>query len=192
MTRAYFTAATMIIAQPTGIKIFSWLATSYGGIIHLYPPMAYALAFVLLFTMGGLTGIILANASIDVALHDTYFVVGHFHMVLSLGAVYGLFAGFYYWIGKITGFQVRSIWANIHFQLFSIAVNQVFFPMHFLGLAGLPRRIPDYPDGYVYWNSLSTLGSIATIISLFFFIFILADTFNNKVKFESYHNKFFH
>lgn len=153
--------------------------------------MAYALAFVLLFTMGGLTGIILANASIDVALHDTYFVTGHFHMVLSLGAVYGLFAGFYYWVGKITGFQIRSIWANIHFWIFSIAVNLVFFPMHFLGLAGLPRRIPDYPDGYVYWNSLSTLGSIATIISLLLFIFILADTFNNKVKFESYNNKFF-
>lgn len=190
-TRAYFTAATMIIALPTGIKVFSWLATAYGGVIHLYPPMAFVLAFLILFTSGGVTGVILANASIDTALHDTYYVTAHFHMVLSLGAVYGLFAAFYYWLGKITGFQANVVWSNVHFWLFTIAVNLVFLPMHFLGLAGMPRRIPDYPDGYTYWNSLGSLGSIATIISIFLFIFILGHTFNNNYKFESYKNKFY-
>jgi cytochrome c oxidase subunit 1 len=136
-TRAYFTAATIIIALPTGIKVFSWLATMYGGNIHLYSPMLFAIGFLLLFTCGGLSGVILANASIDLALHDTYYVVGHFHYVLSMGAIYALFSAFYFWIGKITGYQFNNILSFIHFWVFTIAINIVFFPMHALGLSGM-------------------------------------------------------
>jgi cytochrome c oxidase subunit 1 len=135
-SRAYFTAATIIIALPTGVKIFSWLATLYGGKLHLYTPKMFAKGFILLFTFGGFTGIILANASIDIALHDTYYVVGHFHYVLSLGAVLSLFAAFYYWIGKMTGYNINEKWGQIHFWSFLIAINIVFKPMHFLGLNG--------------------------------------------------------
>lgn len=172
-TRAYFTAATMIIALPTGIKIFSWQATIYGGKIHYYTPMMFSIAFILLFTFGGFTGVILANASIDLAMHDTYFVVGHFHYVLSMGAVYALIGGIYYWVGKITGYHYSETWGLIHFWVFTIAINIVFFPMHFQGLSGLPRRIPDFPDGYIYWNSFMTLGSFMTLFSLIIFIGIL-------------------
>lgn len=180
-SRAYFTAATIIIALPTGVKIFSWLATLYGGKIHYTAPMMFALGFILLFTFGGVTGIILANASIDVALHDTYFVVGHFHYVLSLGAVISMFGGFYYWIGKLTGYNYNEKWARIHFWVFLIAINIVFLPMHFLGLQGLPRRIPDYADGYVGWNEFMSLGSIMTVISVFLFLFIISNKlFINK------------
>ena len=136
-TRAYFTAATMIIALPTGIKVFSWLATLYGGLLHYTTPFLFSLGFILLFTIGGVTGVILANASIDLALHDTYYVVGHFHYVLSLGAIYALFAAFYYWIGKITGYQFNNTLSLIHFWIFTIAINIVFFPMHALGLSGM-------------------------------------------------------
>ena len=172
-TRAYFTSATMIIALPTGIKVFSWLATMYGGQVHLnHTPMQYGIAFILLFTFGGFTGVILANAAIDLTFHDTYYVVGHFHYVLSMGAVYALLGGFYYWIGKITGYQYNEVWGQIHFWIFTIAINLVFFPMHFLGMAGLPRRIPDYPDGYQFWNSFMTLGSFLTFFSQCIFIYI--------------------
>jgi len=180
-SRAYFTAATIIIALPTGVKIFSWLATIYGGRLHYYAPMMFALGFLILFTFGGFTGVILANASIDVALHDTYYVVGHFHYVLSLGAVISLFAAFYYWVGKITGYNYNEKWALIHYWTFLIAINIVFMPMHFLGLNGKPRRISDFADGYAGWNNIMTLGSILTVISVLIFKYIVSNTiFINK------------
>ncbi len=176
-TRAYFTAATMIIAQPTGIKIFSWIATIYGGKVHYFTPMQFGIAFILLFTFGGFTGVIQANASLDQAMHDTYYVVGHFHYVLSMGAVYALLGAFYYWIGKITGYNYTEMWGQVHFWVFTIAINIVFFPMHFQGLSGMPRRIPDYPDGYIYWNNFMTLGSFLTFFSLVIFQGIIQNIF---------------
>jgi cytochrome c oxidase subunit 1 len=175
-TRAYFTAATMIIAVPTGIKIFSWIATMWGGSIVLRAPMYFAIGFLFLFTLGGLTGVILSNAGLDVALHDTYYVVGHFHYVLSMGAVFALFSGFYYWIGKITGCQYPETLAQVHFWLFFVGVNLTFFPMHFLGLAGMPRRIPDYPDAFADWNLIASFGSNVSILSALLFFYIVYAT----------------
>jgi cytochrome c oxidase subunit 1 len=178
-TRAYFTAATMIIALPTGIKVFSWLATIYGGKLHFYTPFMFSIAFILLFTFGGFTGVILANAAIDLALHDTYYVVAHFHYVLSMGAIYALLAAFYYWVGKITVYQYNEKWGLIHFVVFTLAINIVFFPMHALGISGMPRRIPDFADGYASWNSFMTIGTFLTVISLFIFLYIVSFTVFN-------------
>ena len=172
-TRAYFTAATMVIAVPTGIKIFSWLATMWGGSIDFEVPMMYALGFIFLFVVGGVTGVTLANSSADIPMHDTYFVVAHFHYVMGIAAVLGMFAGFYYWIGKMSGRQYPNGLAKLQFWVFFIGVNVLFFPQHFLGLAGMPRRIPDYPDAYAGWNMVSTWGAYITAAgTLLFFIVI--------------------
>src|SRR6056297_196019 len=169
-TRAYFVAATMVIAVPTGIKIFSWIATMWGGSIEFRTPMLFALGMIFLFTIGGVTGVVLANAGMDVVLHDTYYVVAHFHYVLSLGAVFILFAGWYYWIGKMTGRQYPEFWGKVHFWMTFVGVNMTFFPMHFLGLQGMPRRIPDYPDAFWGWNVISSIGAYISVASSFLFV----------------------
>jgi len=180
-TRAYFTASTMIIAVPTGIKIFSWLATMWGGSLSMATPLLFTLGFIFLFTVGGVTGVILANAGIDVAFHDTYYVTGHFHYVLSMGAVFAIFAGFYYWFTKIFGVFINNVYAQVHFWLFFIGVNLTFLPMHALGLAGMPRRVPDYPDAYASWNFICSFGSnLSVVATLFFFIFIFFAFSSNK------------
>jgi cytochrome c oxidase subunit I len=175
-TQAYFTAASMVIAVPTGIKIFSWVATMWGGSIEFKTPMLWAIGFILLFTIGGVTGVVMANASVDHALHNTYYIVAHFHYVLSLGSVFGIFAGFYYWIGKMSGRQYNEIFGKIHFWTTFIGVNLTFFPMHFLGLAGMPRRISDYPDAFAGWNFVASIGSYITFASTVFFIFVALHT----------------
>jgi len=184
-TRAYFTAATMIIAVPTGIKIFSWIATMWGGSIEFKTPMLFVVGFLFLFTVGGVTGVALSNSGINSVVHDTYYVVAHFHYVLSMGAVFGIFTGWYYWIGKMTGLQYPEVLGQIHFWMFFLGVNLTFFPMHFLGLAGMPRRVPDYPDAFAEWNAVASFGSTISTCSVLLFFYILYVTFTSGERVKS-------
>jgi cytochrome c oxidase subunit 1 len=172
--KMYFTAATMVIAVPTGIKIFSWIATMWGGSVSFKTPMVWAMGFIFMFTVGGVTGVVLANGGLDDNLHDTYYVVAHFHYVLSLGAVFSLFAGFYYWFGKMSGRHLNEFLGHLHFWVFFIGVNVLFFPMHFLGNSGMPRRYPDYPEAFAYWNGVASFGyAIMAVGVLIFFVNVI-------------------
>ena len=179
-TQAYFVAATMVIAVPTGIKIFSWIATMWGGSISFRVPMLWAIGFIFLFTVGGVTGVMLANAGVDRALHDTYYVVAHFHYTMSLGATFGIFAAWYYWFPKMSGYMYDSFVARLHFWTTFIGVNLVFFPQHFLGLAGMPRRYADYPDAFAGWNYVSSIGSYLSAIGILIFMFGVVQAFARK------------
>jgi cytochrome c oxidase subunit 1 len=174
---AYFVAATMIIAVPTGIKIFSWIATMWGGSIDFKVPMLWAIGFIFLFTVGGVTGVVLANSGIDTSLHDTYYVVAHFHYVLSLGAVFAIFAGFFYWIPKMSGYRYNGFLAGLQFWIMFVGVNIIFFPQHFLGMQGMPRRYVDYPEAFSYWNHISTIGYGITLVGVIIFLVVLVEMF---------------
>jgi cytochrome c oxidase subunit I len=180
-TKMYFTAATMVIAVPTGVKIFSWIATMWGGSISFETPMLWAIGFIFLFTIGGVTGVVLANGGVDNYMHDTYYVVAHFHYVLSLGAVFGIFAGFYYWFPKMSGRMYNETLGKLHFFIMFIGVNLIFFPQHFLGLDGMPRRIPDYTPAFEFWNTISTWGYVVTIAGMaIFFVNLFWSLFAGK------------
>ncbi len=181
-TRAYFTIATMAIAVPTGIKIFSWIATMWGGSIQFKTPMLFALGFIFLFTVGGVTGVVLANSAVDISMHDTYYVVAHFHYTMAMGSMFAMFAAFYYWFSKMSGYEYSEWMGKLHFIIMFAGVNITFFPQHFLGLAGMPRRIPDYPDAYAGWNYISSIGSYIAFGGAVFFLLVVAQAFIAKRK----------
>jgi len=178
-SRAYFTAATLIIAIPTGVKIFSWLASLYGGSLRFTASLLYTVGFIFLFTAGGVTGVVLANAALDIAFHDTYYVVAHFHYVLSLGSVFSIFAGYYFWSPKVLGLYYNERLAQIQFWTLFIGANVTFMPQHFLGLQQMPRRIPNYPDAFYGWNVVSSIGSLISFVSLILFFYIIYDQLVN-------------
>ena len=178
--QAYFMVASMVIAVPTGVKVFSWIATMWGGSIEFKTPMLWALGFIILFTVGGVTGVVVASAGVDHALHDTYYVIAHFHYVLSLGSAFAIFAGFYFWFPKMSGYLYNETLSKVQFWLTFIGVNIVFFPHHFLGLAGMPRRYVDYPDAFAFWNLVSSLGAYVSTAGVLLFVVVVAEAFMRK------------
>ena len=183
--QAYFATASMVIAVPTGVKIFSWIATMWGGSVEFKTPMLWAMGFICVFVIGGVTGVVLANPGIDYTLQDTYYVVAHFHYVLSLGAVFAIFAGFYYWFEKMWGVKYNEVLGKLHFAITFIGVNIIFFPMHFLGLQGMPRRYVDYPQAFGFWNHVESYGYLVTLAGVAIFLIVLADAAIRRRKAEA-------